>query len=414
MRLRRVLLAGAVALATVGINVATIGVANAATYLYEAESPANTLSGAATPVPCGMCLGGSMVGFAGDAAGSLQFNGVAASTTGGATLTISYTAATARQAQLSVNGGAPMTLSFVATGGDAMVGTLVQTADLHVGNNTLTFTNAGGVAPDFDAITVSSGASRAGAGADGLGGGNGVADDGVASAGGSAAVGAGAVVGAGAGATAGAGAAAASAAVGTAGSPGGPTAAQLLARTASCSPVSSGTYRSEGDSNSVPVCGATGAVFWKSGMAIDCDGQRSDQCNESTDCCFADQTAFQQSDGRQLDSATLPYIVVPGSSGTWNYASSGVQAGSVAAVIYNDRVVYAVVGDVGPTQMIGEGSYALALGLGINPNARIGGAGSGVTFIVFTGPAAVVTPIESHAAAVTLGERLAQQFVNGN
>ncbi|HEY2671725.1 MAG TPA: glycoside hydrolase family 75 protein [Rugosimonospora sp.] len=398
MRLRRVLLAGAGALATVGINVATIGVANAATYLYEAESPANTLSGAATLAPCGMCLGGSMVGFAGDAAGSLQFNGVAASATGGATVTISYTAATARQAQLSVNGGAPTTLSFVATGGDAVVSTLVATANLNAGNNTLTFTNAGGVAPDFDAITVSSGATRAGAGADGLGGGNGVASVGTGT-------------GTGAGAGAGVGVAAAS---GTAGGAGGPTAAQLLARTASCSPVSNGTYRSEGDSNSVPVCGATGAVFWKSGMAIDCDGQRSDQCNESTDCCFADQTAFQQSDGRQLDSATLPYIVVPGSSGTWNYASSGIQAGSVAAVIYNDRVVYAVVGDVGPTQMIGEGSYALALGLGINPNARIGGAGSGVTFIVFTGPAAVVQPIESNAAAVALGERLAQQFVSGN
>jgi hypothetical protein len=196
-------------------------------------------------------------------------------------------------------------------------------------------------------------------------------------------------------------------------SAGGPTAAQLLARTAACVPVSAGSFDSEGDSGTAPVCGAAGAVYWTSGMAIDCDGQRSTRCNEDTDCCFASQTAFQQSDGRQLGSATLPYVVVPGASDTWNYTGSGVQAGSVAAVIYNGRVVYAVVGDVGPTGMIGEGSYALAEQLGINPDARVGGAGSGVTFIVFTGPSAVVQPIESHAAAVTLGQQLARAFVAG-
>jgi hypothetical protein len=194
---------------------------------------------------------------------------------------------------------------------------------------------------------------------------------------------------------------------------GGPTAAQLLARAAACDPVSAGSLDSEGDSGPVSVCGAAGAVYWTSGMAIDCDGQPSAQCNEDTDCCFASQTAFQQSDGRELDSATLPYIVVPGASDTWNYTSSGVRAGSVAAVIYNGTVVYAVVGDVGPTGMIGEGSYALAERLGINPDARVGGAGSGVTFIVFTGPSAVVRPIESHAAAVTLGQQLARAFVAG-
>ncbi|GIH21054.1 glycoside hydrolase family 75 protein [Rugosimonospora africana] len=435
MRLRGVLLAGAGALAMAGTSVATSGVAHAATYLYEAESPVNTLTGA-TVSACGTCLGGSMVGFAGGT-GSLRFNGVAASAAGPATVTVSYAAATARQAQLSANDGAPETVSFAPTGGATVSGTLSLTVNLNAGNNTLTFSDTGGLAPAFDAVTVASGASASGAdggpagdgpGDDGHGGGNGVvAGAGAAPASGGAggaaerleAGAAGARAPAAGGGTDGAGTAAAGApaAGGTAAgdeNAGGPSASDLLAKTANCKPVSNGSFDSEGDSGSAQVCAAAGAVFWTSGMAIDCDGQRSAQCNENTDCCFASATAFQQSDGRQLDSATLPYVVVPGASGTWNYANSGVQAGSVAAVIYQGKVAYAVVGDIGPTRMIGEGSYALAEQLGINPDARVGGAGSGVTFIVFTGPSAVARPIESHAAAVTLGEQLARQFVANN
>src|SRR6266511_3168525 len=87
---------------------------------------------------------------------------------------------------------------------------------------------------------------------------------------------------------------------------------------------------------------------------------------------------------------------------------------SVAAVIYQNKVVYAVVGDTGPSKIIGEGSYALAVALGIDPDPATGGADSGVTFIVLTGDASIVKPIESHAAAVTLGERLARQFIDNN
>jgi hypothetical protein len=75
---------------------------------------------------------------------------------------------------------------------------------------------------------------------------------------------------------------------------------------------------------------------------------------------------------------------------------------------------YAVVGDTGPSKIIGEGSYALAVALGIDPDPSTGGTDSGVTFIVFTGSGSVVSPIESHSAAVSLGEQLATQFVNNN
>ena len=126
----------------------------------------------------------------------------------------------------------------------------------------------------------------------------------------------------------------------------------------------------------------------------------------------ADSTAYQQSDGRELDPERLPFIVVPAASGIWNYRDHGIRGGSVVAVVYRDRVQYAVVGDTGPHDLIGEASYATADALGINPEPHGGGAASGVTYIVFKN--SKVSPIESHGAAVKLGESLARNFVEGD
>ncbi|MEU0783996.1 glycoside hydrolase family 75 protein [Streptomyces sp. NPDC006173] len=189
-------------------------------------------------------------------------------------------------------------------------------------------------------------------------------------------------------------------------------AADLLARTRDCAPVSKGRYRTDdGTPADVPVCGTGSAVFWKADMDIDCDGRPGSLCNSRTDPLFSDATAFEQSDGRYLSAETLPYIVVPAPSGIWDHRDQGIGAGSVAAVIYRDRVQYAVVGDTGPSDIIGEASYATAEALGIRPDPRGGGTPSGVTYIVFK--KSRVSPIEDHAAAVTAGERLARTFVNG-
>jgi hypothetical protein len=160
------------------------------------------------------------------------------------------------------------------------------------------------------------------------------------------------------------------------------------------------------------VCGKNGAVFWKADMDIDCDGQRTSNCNEDTDPWYQDDTAFHQSNGSPLKADSLPYVVVPSSSGTWDYTSAGIKGGGVVAVIYNNKVEYAVVGDTGPTQIIGEASYATADALGIDPDPETGGTDSGVTYILFKN--SQVSPIESHSAAVTLGDRLAKQFLQNN
>ncbi|MFG3589737.1 glycoside hydrolase family 75 protein [Streptomyces sp. NPDC047990] len=191
------------------------------------------------------------------------------------------------------------------------------------------------------------------------------------------------------------------------------SASALLAKVTSCSQISSGKYKTDDETSAtVPVCGKNGAVFWKADMDIDCDGQVTAQCNGDADPWFQDDTAFHQSDGKPLRAESLPYVVVPSTSSIWKYTSYGIKGGGVVAVVYNNKVEYAVVGDTGPTQIIGEASYATAKALGIDPDPETGGADSGVTYILFKN--SQVSPIESHSAAVSLGDSLAKQFLQSN
>ncbi|MEH0417209.1 glycoside hydrolase family 75 protein [Streptomyces sp. B21-083] len=190
------------------------------------------------------------------------------------------------------------------------------------------------------------------------------------------------------------------------------SAADLLAKVTSCSQLSNGKYRTDDETSaSVPVCGKNGAVFWKADMDVDCDGQRTSKCSENTDPWYQDDTAFHQSNGKPLKADSLPYVVVPSSSSIWNYSGAGIKGGGVVAVIYNNKVEYAVVGDTGP-KIIGEASYATAQALGIDPDPETGGTDSGVTYILFKN--SQVSPIESHSAAVSLGDQLAKQFIRNN
>jgi hypothetical protein len=356
-RLTLFLAAGLMVASTVVVPLLESSTASAATASYEAEAAANTLAGGATAAGCTGCSGARKVRFVGNG-GTLQFNGVTAAAAGSATVAIGFVngGTTARTAQLSVNGGAVTSISFGSTADWSTPGSKSVTVTLRAGSNTLKFGNPSGNGPDFDKVTVTtSGGSGGGA----------------------------------------------------------PTAAELLAKVTSCNQISNGRYRTDEETSAtIAVCGKNGAVFWKADMDIDCDGQRTTQCNEDTDCCFLPDTAFHQSDGRPLNSAVLPYVVVPSSSSIWNYRNSGIDGGSVVAVIFNNQLLYAVVGDTGPTQIIGEASYSTANTLGIDPDPSTGGTDSGVTYIVFSG--ARVSQLENHGAAVTLGEQLARQFIDNN
>jgi len=190
---------------------------------------------------------------------------------------------------------------------------------------------------------------------------------------------------------------------------------KLLALTATCNQVSNGLYAlNAGDTPTVPICGLTGALFWKADMDIDCDGKTTTECNSTTDPDYQDQTAAVDSQGNPLDAANLPYVVVPGTSSRFDFGAAGLSHGSVILVLYNNQIEYAVYGDVGPSADIGEASYATAKALGVNPDPKVGGVDApDVLYVAFTGASGVASPIEDHAQAVSVGQaRLAQLLGN--
>ncbi|MGC9668410.1 glycoside hydrolase family 75 protein [Planosporangium sp. 12N6] len=189
------------------------------------------------------------------------------------------------------------------------------------------------------------------------------------------------------------------------------TADDLLGRTRTCTPASVGGYTTyDGTLADVPVCKAGSAYFWKAGMGIDCDGPATTSCNARTDPSYQSQTLCVPPDCRYLTAEETYYLVIPMPSARFDYRAAGIRPGDVGAVVYGKKVVYAVFADVGPEARIGEASYAAAKALGINPDPALGGASSGVTYIVFPGQAPDV--IGDNAAAHQAGASAAHAFVH--
>lgn len=90
---------------------------------------------------------------------------------------------------------------------------------------------------------------------------------------------------------------------------------------------------------------------------------------------------------RYVNSETVPFIAVPP-----QLRDHGVKLGDLVEVTNprTGRRAFAIVADIGPKDHLGEGSIRLAQALGINPDARRGGASSGVTYTVYPGSGAGV------------------------
>jgi hypothetical protein len=187
-------------------------------------------------------------------------------------------------------------------------------------------------------------------------------------------------------------------------------AAQLLALTRDCARRVGHPYEVEGG-GTTSICALDGAIHWSAGMAIDCDGRpTAGKCDEKTDPTFLDDTAFHTRDGAPLESALTPFVVIPGDLRHPGLDTS--KGGNVAAVIYQDKVVFAVVGDTGSDDFIGEASHACAKQLGIDPDPDVGGvSGKVVTYIVFTGPSTIPANIEDRVETARLGEQLATELL---
>jgi hypothetical protein len=126
------------------------------------------------------------------------------------------------------------------------------------------------------------------------------------------------------------------------------------------------------------------------GLAKDADGEPFVQGPEDpfpgyyvSATALTDRTKAVNDPARYVDASRIPFIVLPGALAR----QVGARPGDFAVVLNqrNGQWSYAIFGDVGPSDRIGEGSVALAENLGIRSDARNGGARRGILFIVFPG-----------------------------
>jgi hypothetical protein len=126
------------------------------------------------------------------------------------------------------------------------------------------------------------------------------------------------------------------------------------------------------------------------GLAKDADGEPIVQGPDDpfpgyyvSATALTDRTKPMNDPAHYVDSTKIPYIVLPGAMSR----QIGARPGDFAVVFNqrNGKSSYAIFGDVGPHDRIGEGSVALAENLGIRSDARNGGARRGILFLVFPG-----------------------------
>src|ERR1700722_10602458 len=98
---------------------------------------------------------------------------------------------------------------------------------------------------------------------------------------------------------------------------------------------------------------------------------------------LADRSKAFNDPTRYVDASRIPFVVLPGGMAR----QLGARPGDFAVVFNqrNGKSSYAIFGDVGPYDRIGEGSVALAENLGIRSDARNGGARWGILYLVFPG-----------------------------
>jgi hypothetical protein len=191
---------------------------------------------------------------------------------------------------------------------------------------------------------------------------------------------------------------------------------KILALTASCTTanmVSAHTYPDPGSMViDVPICALKGALFFNADMDIDCDGRPTANKCPGPDPSYQPDTAFHNLQDQPLEAAVTPYVVIPAD---FAYPGlDGANGGNVIAVIYNHHLEFAVFGDTGPTDLIGEASYACASTLGIDPNPATGGVTNGVTYVVFVGANTAPLDIENQSETRQLGDQLVTQLLANN
>ena len=99
-----------------------------------------------------------------------------------------------------------------------------------------------------------------------------------------------------------------------------------------------------------------GQIFYEAALALDTDGSRY----YKQDPTGQKITSITNPDDSPVDADTVPYFVMPCKG---FQRKLGVRLGDIAAVIWQDKVEFAVFADCGP-DALGEGSIALHRSLG--------------------------------------------------
>jgi len=130
----------------------------------------------------------------------------------------------------------------------------------------------------------------------------------------------------------------------------------------------------------------SGEIFFDSSLELDTDGWPDGE--HAGDPDWQPDTSLRLPDHSSLDANTIPYFVLP-LPPSWP-AQFGIQLGDYAAVVFGQKLAFAIFGDRGPRPTLGEGSIALLRRLGeerIRPDGTVRNAGMGprVITIVFPG-----------------------------
>ena len=100
-----------------------------------------------------------------------------------------------------------------------------------------------------------------------------------------------------------------------------------------------------------------GQLYYESLLDLDSDGSRF----AAQDATGQSDTTLHQPDGKPVDSDAVPFFVLPGGDFAGQF---GIRLGDIAAVIFKDKIEFAVFADRGPRKKLGEGSIALHRSLG--------------------------------------------------
>jgi hypothetical protein len=114
-----------------------------------------------------------------------------------------------------------------------------------------------------------------------------------------------------------------------------------------------------------------GALYILADMDIDADGspnaKKIDPGNGQLETSFS--FPGQSGQAQFVDAEKVPYFVLPGNRDPAKRLATqmGIRSGDVAAVVFKDKVEYAIFADSGPADKIGEGSIKLAQSLDHDP-----------------------------------------------